>query len=280
MSRSLIELARSFLFVPANRIDWLHKALAGTADVVIIDLEDALAPDQKAPARAVLMSHWSSVGEHSRVLLRVNSLDSDDARADIALCQTMQPAGIVVPKVGDSRRLAEVARNFPGTHLLPMVESAAGWHELDAISKVPGVARLVFGNLDFQLDLGMQCARDEAELAPVRLDIVAASRRAGLPAPVDGVTVEIHDAPMTREATLRARRFGFGAKLCIHPRQIDVVHQVLAPSSEDMAWARRVVDAASRSGGSATQVDGTMIDRPIISRAKRMLLEYGQRPTG
>src|SRR5665213_3983894 len=156
MSRSLIELARSFLFVPADRIDRLHKALAGAADVVIVDLEDALAPHQKTPARAILMSHWGSVGERSRVLLRINSLDTGDAKADIALCQALQPEGIVVPKAGDSRQLEEVARKFPGTRLLPMIESAAGWHELDSISRVSGVARLVFGNLDFQLDLGMK----------------------------------------------------------------------------------------------------------------------------
>lgn len=133
----------------------------------------------------------------------------------------------------------------------------------------PGVERLVFGSIDFQLDLGI--GGDDDALLYFRSRIVLASRLANLPAPVDGVSTAIGDLQALQGDTARARRLGFGAKLCIHPNQVNAVNRGFSPSEGEMAWAQRVLDAAQAAGGAAVAVDGKMIDRPVILRAQAVL---------
>ena len=133
----------------------------------------------------------------------------------------------------------------------------------------PRVARLVFGSIDFQLDLDI--ADDDLALLPFRMRIVLASRVANLPAPVDGVTTALDDAARIEADARRARSLGFGGKLCIHPRQVAIVNEAFSPSAADLAWAQRVVDAAAASGGAAVAVDGKMVDAPVLARARRLL---------
>ena len=134
------------------------------------------------------------------------------------------------------------------------------------------VQRLAFGNLDFALDLGLR-GHGEDDLMPYRAEVVLASRLAGLPAPIDGVTPALDDEARLRADVQRARRMGFGAKLCIHPRQLAPVHEGLAPSADELAWARRVVQAAGTAEGAAVAVDGTMVDTPVLLRARVILDE-------
>jgi citrate lyase subunit beta/citryl-CoA lyase len=133
----------------------------------------------------------------------------------------------------------------------------------------------VFGSLDLQLDLGMDADIHETELAPYRAQIVLASRLAGLAPPVDGVTVAWNDDDALARAVARAVRQGFGAKLCIHPRQIAVVHNAMCPSDAQIAHARRVLAAAIAAGGAAVALDGTMVDRPVLLRAEAVLARAG-----
>jgi citrate lyase subunit beta/citryl-CoA lyase len=154
--------------------------------------------------------------------------------------------------------------------LLPLVESGAGLGTLDAIARAPGVERLVFGSIDLQADLGLRDALED-ELNPWRLQLVLASRLAGIGAPIDGVSTAIDDAGRLREDALRARRLGFAGKLCIHPKQVGGVHAAFAPSAEELAWAHRVLDAAAASGGAAVAVDGKMVDKPVLLRAEQVL---------
>jgi citrate lyase subunit beta/citryl-CoA lyase len=275
MSQTVIE-ARTLLFVPGNRPERFAKALASGADAVIIDLEDAVPAAEKAAARDSVARAWSTLGERGRLLIRINAPDSSHYADDVALCGTLMPAAIVVPKarVALLEALAEGVADCP---LVPLVESAAGLAEVDALARCAKVLRLAFGHLDFQLDLGMQCDADEAELAPARLAVVMASRLAGCAAPIDGITLETSDDERVHAATVRARRFGFTGRLCIHPRQIAPIHAGFAPSARELAWARRVVDATSALGGSgALQVDGRMVDRPVIQMAQRLLARYGR----
>jgi citrate lyase subunit beta/citryl-CoA lyase len=133
------------------------------------------------------------------------------------------------------------------------------------------VLRLAVGHIDFGADTGLQPSADEAELAPLRFAVAMATRLGHLAPAIDGVTVDIADEDRLREDTRRALRFGFGAKLCIHPRQVAGVHAALAPGAEQLDWARRVVAADAATGGAAVQLDGRMVDAPVVLQARRML---------
>ena len=139
------------------------------------------------------------------------------------------------------------------------------------LARAPRVERLAFGSLDFQLDLGIE--GDDDELLSFRSQLVLTSRLAGIAAPIDGVTTSIGDSDRLRAETTRARRLGFGAKLCIHPGQVAIVNAAFAPRDEEIAWAKRVLEAARASEGAAVKVDGKMVDRPVILRAEAIVRE-------
>jgi citrate lyase subunit beta/citryl-CoA lyase len=160
--------------------------------------------------------------------------------------------------------------------VIALIESALGIANARALATLPVVERLAFGNLDLALDLGLR-GHGEDDLAPHRAEVVLASRLAGLPAPIDGVTPALDDEARLRVDVQRARRLGFGAKLCIHPRQVAAVHEGLTPNEAEVAWARRVVEAAGSAEGAAVVVDGTMVDTPVLRRARAILEEAGAR---
>jgi citrate lyase subunit beta/citryl-CoA lyase len=258
--------ARSWLFVPGDRPERFDKALAAGADRVIVDLEDAVAPADKAAARDAV-SRW--VQASRPVALRINSAEADEFEDDLALCALPGIQAVVLPKAERLDALRRVAEAAPQAALLPLVESARGYAAREALAAAPGVERLLFGSIDFQLDLG--CQATEEELLPIRFGLVLASRLAGIAAPIDGVTPAIDDAQLLRQDAARARRLGFAGKLCIHPRQLAPVHEAFAPSEAELAWARRVVEAAAAADGAAVKVDGQMVDRPVLLRARALL---------
>jgi len=270
--------ARSFLFVPGDRPERLAKALASAADAVILDLEDAVAPAAKPAARAALAQHWPGLSgaERQRLLVRVNAVPTPGHGDDLDLLEGLPGlAGLMLAKAESAAQLQPLASRLPGLPLLPLIESAQGLLQLPAIAGAPQVLRLVLGHIDLQADLGMACGPDEAELLPARWQLVLASRGAGLAAPVDGVTVALDEPEQTLSDAQRARRLGFGAKLCIHPSQIEAVHQGLAPSEAECDWARRVLAAAEAAGDAlgagALRVDGRMVDAPLLALARRWL---------
>lgn len=279
---SVIALARSFLFVPANRPERYAKALASGAGAVIIDLEDAVAPDGKKAARAQLAGGLAAmpVSDRARVLVRINAGGTPWHEDDLLLVGRLAKeglGGVVLPKLETVAELGRVAAaTGPVCALLPMLESATGLAALDVLAAGPGVTRLVFGNLDFQADLGMACGPDETELQPVRLALVLASRRAGLAAPVDGVTPGTGDLVQVQRDAERSRRSGFGAKLCIHPAQVAVVNTALGPTAAELDWAQRVVEA-SRNAVGVTTLDGRMVDAPVLRLAQRTLASRAAR---
>lgn len=260
--------SRSYLFVPANRPDRYAKALDAGADAVIVDLEDAVPPAEKDGARASLAA-WLAP-EHP-VLVRINAADTPWFGEDQALATLPGVAGVVLPKVervDEIRALSSTGRGLP---VLPQIESAAGFDCVRTLARTEGVACLFFGSIDLQMDLGMRA--EEEELIPFRIQLVLESRLAGLAPPVDGVSTAIDDLVSLRKDALRARRLGFGGKLCIHPRQVETVNCCFAPSDAEIAWARRVMEADARSGGSPVAVDGKMVDRPLVLRAQATLSE-------
>lgn len=274
---SALILARSFLFVPANRPERYAKALACGADAVIVDLEDAIAPDDKPAACAQLEAGFAGIpmADRARLLVRINASGTAWHGADLALVRKLAHlglAGVVLPKAESPDQLAHLAASVGQVcALLPMIESAAGLEAINQIARSPQVARLLFGNLDFQADLGMVCGPDEAELQPVRMALVMASRRAGLAPPVDGVTAATGDLKQVQKDAERSRRSGFGARLCIHPAQVAVVNAALAPTATELDWAQRVLQASNDTQSAVFTLDGRMVDAPVLLLARRML---------
>lgn len=273
---SRLAWARSLLFVPGDRPERFAKALASGADLVILDLEDAVAPDRKAGARDAIRQVWPTLSDadRGRLLLRSNPSTTADWTDDLALLSELQAQGLLalmLPKAESAAALRDVAAQLPGQPIIPLIESALGFMHLSELAATPQVARLALGHLDLQADLGMACGPDEAELAPARWALLTASRCQQLPAPIDGVTAAVDDADALRRDIQRSKRFGFGAKMCIHPKQIDTVHQTLRASAEEQAWAQRVLDAVRQATGGAIRVDGAMVDAPVIRMAERIL---------
>jgi len=262
-------LPRSYLFVPADRPERFAKAMASGADAVIIDLEDAVAPSAKAAARQAL-SAWLDRGSGG-VAVRINAVDTPWFAADLAVAAHAGVTAIVLPKAERAQDLAQVLGQAPHAALLPLVETAVGIDRVREIAGAAGVQRLLFGSIDLQLDLGID--GDGEELLVYRAQLVLASRLAGIAAPVDGVCTALDDEALLRAETRRARRFGFGAKLCIHPRQVAPVNEAFRPTAEELDWARRVVDATAKANGAAIAVDGKMVDRPVLLRAQALLLQ-------
>jgi citrate lyase subunit beta/citryl-CoA lyase len=268
---------RSVLFVPGVRPERFDKALASGADAVIIDLEDAVAPGEKDVARAAVVA-WlqaraavAPLHTMASLLLRVNGVDTPAFADDLTLVHHPAWGGIVLPKVETAASMG--ALRGAGVHtVIPMIETLAGLDAATEIASAPGVSRLAFGSLDFQADLGMRDALDE-ELLPFRAQLVMASRRAGIGAPIDGVTTAIDNAEILSADVRRARRLGFAGKLCIHPRQVTLVNTLFAPTPDEIAWATRVVAATDATRGGAVAVDGMMVDTPVLLRAQAILAD-------
>jgi citrate lyase subunit beta/citryl-CoA lyase len=263
---------RSYLFVPGNRPDRFAKACAAGADAVVLDLEDSVATGDKLKAREAV-AEWLSAAQP--VLVRVNTSESEWFRDDLSLGRKAGIAGVLLPKAERVEEIQLIAENFGAeVPILPQIETARGFRNTLALAGAKPVRRLLFGSIDFQLDLGM--AAEEEELLYFRSQIVLDSRLAGIQPPVDGVTTDINSPERVRADTLRARRLGFGGKMCIHPKQVPVVNECFTPSAEEEAWARRVVEASAAARGAATSVDGKMVDRPVLARAEVILAMLAQ----
>lgn len=265
--------ARSFLFVPGNRPERFDKAVNSGADAVVLDLEDAVPMADKANARQAIAQTWPGLCQaRVPVIVRINAPESDTGQDDL---QTMvglsELPAVMLPKAESAGTLTQVRSLLPEAVFLPLIESAAGYAALDAIAASAGVVRLVLGDIDFMADTGLQASEEATELAPLRFAMAIATRNNQLAPPVDGVTSDFRNDELLRKDAQRALRFGFGAKLCIHPRQIPILHEALAPTAEQVSWAQRVLAADAHAGGSAVQLDGQMIDRPVVLQAQRVL---------
>ncbi len=259
--------ARSYLFVPGDRPDRFEKAWASGADVVILDLEDAVLPEAKGRARDAV-AQWLSV--ERPVYVRVNGMEAGGFQEDINAVAKPGLIGIVLPKAEDPQQIDEVVRRIPtDARVLPILETAMGvWKALE-VAAAPGVERLAFGSIDLQLDTGI--SGDGEELLYARSRMVLASRVARILPPLDGVTTALDDADRLTAEVDRARRLGFGGKLCIHPRQVDPVNQGFSPTPADIDWARHVLEAVESLESGVSQLEGVMVDRPVIERARRIV---------
>jgi citrate lyase subunit beta/citryl-CoA lyase len=263
--------AVTWLFVPGNRPERFAKAAAARADVVVLDLEDAVAPDAKDTAREEVVA-WL---DRTEVLcaVRVNAA-APLLDADLGALAGSAPRLVVLPKAEDSSLVAEVVARLPqGSSVVALVETARGVLEAPAVAAVPGVERLAFGSFDLAAELGVDPDHGPT-MATARGALVLASAAGGLAAPIDGVTGVVDDAQRIAADVAASRALGFGGKLCIHPRQVAAVAEAFAPSADELAWAGRVLAGAGDNG--VAVVDGRMIDKPVVERARRVLAAAGE----
>jgi citrate lyase subunit beta/citryl-CoA lyase len=272
--------------VPGNRENMIEKARDLPADAIVLDLEDSVPVAEKANARA--MARDAIAGQvlaGQRVFVRINSLASGLLEQDLEAVVIPGLAGINLPKPGsadDMRKVdaiidrLETERDIEKGHvrLTPWVETARGLiNAFEIASASPRIVGIIFGAEDFTLDTGMQRTEAGDELLYPRTMVVIAARAAEVIA-IDTPYNDFRDEDgLIRETTL-ARQLGFQGKYVIHPSQIEPVNQAFRPSPEEVAEARRVVEAfdeAEAQGFASTSVDGKMIDTPIASRARRLL---------
>ena len=258
-------IARSLLFVPGNRPNRFAKAAASGAHSIVLDLEDAVSLDDKDNARQAV-AEWLQQGRGD--IVRINAAGTPWHEADLDMLRRHPATVLMLPKA-EAESTAYVAAALPRHPLIALVETVRGYMELAKLAAVPGLQRMAFGSIDFGVESGIADIGDA--MTPVRTAIVLESRFAGLSAPIDGVSTSIDDGTAIRDDTLRSRQLGFGGKLCIHPKQVSVVNEAFLPTRAEADWARRVLAAVEASNGSATAVDGKMVDKPVVDQARSIL---------
>ncbi|MGI9627082.1 MAG: HpcH/HpaI aldolase/citrate lyase family protein [Longimicrobiales bacterium] len=274
--RARVATYRSLLFVPGDKPDRFSKALASGADAICIDLEDAVATDQKAAARQATAAFLADSGAADiDVVVRLNDPDSPEWKADIGAVSRNRPDALMIPKVKTEDEVKWVADVFGGDiRLIPLIETAQGLDNVTWIAAAtPAVVALVFGGFDLALELGAEPEWDALLYARSRVVHAAALNRITA---LDMPSRDLEDPDALREEAERARRMGFFGKTAIHPDQVPVIAEVFTPSAQKVAWAKRVVAALSGAQDGAVNVDGKMVDRPIAEAAKRILEAVGE----
>jgi citrate lyase subunit beta/citryl-CoA lyase len=267
-------LRRSLLYVPASSEAMLRKASLRGADAVIVDLEDGVLPDAKEAARAQAEQLWLELDlGAAEVLLRVNPAGTPWHEGDLTAAARIRPAGLVLPKCEDPASVVEIAARLEGTPLFLMVETARGVLQATELARTPQVAALLFGAADFRASIRASREADEGELLVARATLVLAARAAGVEV-FDTPLFEYRDEAGLERSARRARALGFDGKTCIHPAQVAVVNRIFAPTGEEIARARKVVDAleaAARDGRAVATVDGEMVEALHAAEARRTL---------
>jgi citrate lyase subunit beta / citryl-CoA lyase len=256
---------RSWLFAPGYDEKLLGKVFDVGADEVLLDLEDAVPQHLKGRARELV----AAVAASKPCWVRTNRARSEECERDLAAVAS-RVSGLRIPKVETAAEVAWVAERAPGIPLDCTIESARGVLAAFEIASAPACVFLSFGGLDLAADLGSSAGEQQTLYA--RSHLVIAARSAGKPKPSDGVHPLLDDDSGLRKEAEAAKRLGFFGKSAIHPRQVPIIHEVFAPTLEELEWARQVMWAFEQSGGAATKtVTGEFVDRPVAERARQIL---------
>ena len=269
---NIISQNKTWLFVPATRIDRVAKAFASGADAVIVDLEDAVASEDKADARKALQQYHDSA-DYQPIWLRINKAGGGEFFKDIVLCQKMPNlAGVLLAKAEQASDIESV-HQLTNFSVIALIENAIGLYQLDSMAKAVGLAAFSYGFLDLCNDLRVQVGTPAADITAnqIRYQLVLTSKVHELAAPIDTVYPDFND-----EIGLSARvslwsQMGMSGMLCIHPKQVAVVQQALKPTDKALSFAQRVVEEYERSGQAVFEIDGQMVDAPVIERSLQLL---------
>ena len=260
---------RSLLFVPGARPDRYAKAAGAGADLTCIDLEDAVAPQDKARARDETLAFLAAYDGPNLVGLRVNAVGSAEGEADLAaLADAKGVSFVMVPKPSGTDDLGAVHAAYPHPMLIPVLESARAVQQADAIADHPGVAGGVYGAIDLSADIGCDLSWEAHLYARSRCALAFGAARKVL---FDVPYLDVDDPEGLKRETLRAKALGIPARAAIHPRQLGPIHEALAPTSEEVARAERVVAAFEAAGDGVALLDGKLIELPVIKSARRVL---------
>ncbi len=278
---------RTLLFAPANHARHVEKALTGSADGAILDLEDAVAvaekPDARGAARHALEGRGAA---RTRAYVRINALTTPFAYDDLLAVVGPGLDGVILPKTETPEQLAvldwllgqlERERGLPAgsVDVMPIIETATGLANVQAIAESSSrVRRLNFGAGDFSLDTNMTWTAGHEGLLWARIQMVVASRAAGLEPPLDTVFADLSDQDGLASEAAQAKRLGFQGKACIHPKQVEVVNAIFTPSPEEVAQARLIIaefEKAEAAGIASLRVGGQFVDYPIAAKARRIL---------
>jgi citrate lyase subunit beta/citryl-CoA lyase len=284
-------LLRSLLFVPGHRARFYEKLAELRPDAVIVDLEDAVPPAEKPLARAMVRERLGGpLFDGLPVFVRVNAVDTPFFHDDVRGVVAAGLDGIVLPKASTAEQLhvanmllaqAEVRLGLAmgGVRIIPIVESVMGvLNARELATASPRVLALAFGAEDFSLDLGVERTRDGVETRYPRAQVALAAHSAGRLA-IDTPWTAIDDQEGLLRETREGRQLGYVAKQAIHPSQLPIIHQVFTPADAEVDWARRVVtayDQAVGQGTGAINLDGKLIDVPMVARARRVLERAGE----
>lgn len=261
---------RSLLFAPGSDERKLAKALASAADAVVCDLEDAVAPADKEAARDVVASTLASAEPGPARLVRANAAGTAWFEDDLAFAAGLELDALVLPKA--TPEAVELAGS-DGPPLVAIVETAMGLRQAYEIAAEPRVAALLLGSVDLAAEVGLEPRPDAQEILYARSKVAIDSAAAGLRGPFDVVHLDFGDEAGLEEQCRLARALGFRGKACIHPAQVETINRVFAPSDDEIAWARRIVEAFETQSEGVLAVNGTMVDRPVVERARRILEE-------
>lgn len=277
---------RSLLFVPGNSVKMIAKAVAGSADVIILDLEDAVRPDAKPEARKIVVETLSGASAGARRYVRVNSLDTSWCREDVEAIIPAGPDGIVLPKSFGPEavaRLSELierhetqARKGKTGIIVVCTETPSSTLSLAAKSwRHPRLAGLMWGGEDLSAAIGATANRDDQGryTGPFALarNLCLLAARAAEVTPIDAVFTDFRDSDGLRREADAARRDGFSAKVAIHPSQVEIINRCFTPTEDERRWAERVIAAFETSAKGAVQLDGVMLDAPHLTQARRII---------
>ncbi|MGR8011137.1 HpcH/HpaI aldolase/citrate lyase family protein [Streptomyces hypolithicus] len=259
----------TWLYAPGDRPETVAKALRAGADVVIVDLEDSVAPHRKEYARsatAELLSERTAVPVH----VRVNALGSPLGDADLhALARLPGLCALRLPKVTDSAEVRHVANVAPDVPLYALLESALGIEHAHAIAGAhPALRGIALGEADLRADLGV---RDDVGLAWPRSRVVVAARAAGLGPPAQSVHTDLRDLEALAASCAQGRALGFLGRTALHPRQLPVIEEAFLPTLREIEEAEEVVKAAAADGGALALPDGRFVDAAVVAGAYRTL---------
>lgn len=263
---------RSLLFVPALRPERVAKAAAAGADIVCVDLEDSVATERKAEARQLVIEILKSRPAGTKIAVRINPIRGDEGPRDAAALAAsgMKPDYVMLPKIDGANDIAETWQRLgpAASPVLAIIETALALENATEIAHAAAPDGLLFfGAMDLSAELG--CTLEWEPLIYARGRIIQAAACAGVEA-MDTPYPDIADEAGGAAEARRARSFGFTGKAAIHPKHLAGIHAAFTPSAEQIAWAKRVCEAMATSSG-VLQLDGKMIDRPVVRAAERTL---------
>jgi citrate lyase subunit beta/citryl-CoA lyase len=283
---------RSLLFVPGNSAKMIAKASTSAADIIILDLEDAVHPEAKPDARNTVVETLSRPSTGQQRYVRVNSLDTIWCREDVEAVIPAGPDGIVLPKSFGPEDVVRVSdlieRNEPLARrgktgiIVVCTETPASTLSLAAKSwRHPRLTGLMWGGEDLSAAIGATANRDDQGryTGPFALarNLCLLAARAAEVAPIDAVLTDFRDSDALHREANTARRDGFSAKVAIHPSQVEIINRCFTPTEDERRWAERVIAAFQASAKGAVQLDGVMLDAPHLSQARRIIASFSRR---